>query len=226
MNIRTDGKTKLSDSKFRGFSPETIDFLWGIRFNNNREWFAEHKAQYQNALLAPMKALAAEVGAAFAHIDGLDMHISRIYRDMRMHPSTFYKDSLWFCLQRKRRGGVLENPCLCFEVRPEGYRFGFLLWCARVQQMDDLRVKIGDHADEFLTLVRCAEKETGIALEGDRYVRPKPCADERLQSYVSLKNFAALRDCPPDDLLFSPALADEVTRVLTAWQPLEEFCCI
>ena len=27
---------------FQGFTPETIDFLWGIRMNNNREWFLEH----------------------------------------------------------------------------------------------------------------------------------------------------------------------------------------
>ena len=28
---------------FTGFTPETIDFLWGIRMNNNRDWFLEHK---------------------------------------------------------------------------------------------------------------------------------------------------------------------------------------
>ena len=28
---------------FNGFSPETVDFLWGIRLNNNREWFTDHK---------------------------------------------------------------------------------------------------------------------------------------------------------------------------------------
>ena len=31
---------------FEGFSPETVDFLWGIRMNNNREWFLEHKKDY------------------------------------------------------------------------------------------------------------------------------------------------------------------------------------
>ena len=30
---------------FAGYSPETIDFLWGIRMNNNREWFTEHKGR-------------------------------------------------------------------------------------------------------------------------------------------------------------------------------------
>ena len=28
---------------FNGFTPAAIDFLWGIRFNNNRDWFQEHK---------------------------------------------------------------------------------------------------------------------------------------------------------------------------------------
>ena len=31
---------------FTGFTPETVDFLWGIRMNNNRDWFLEHKKQY------------------------------------------------------------------------------------------------------------------------------------------------------------------------------------
>lgn len=62
---------------FTGFTPETIDFLWGIRFNNNREWFAEHKSDYQTQLWEPMKALAAEVEAPFSQVAGLRMRLSR-----------------------------------------------------------------------------------------------------------------------------------------------------
>ena len=39
-------------AEFKGFYPETIDFLWGIRFNNNREWFTEHKEEYQKYLIS------------------------------------------------------------------------------------------------------------------------------------------------------------------------------
>ena len=28
---------------FTGFTPETVDFLWGIRLNNNREWLQPTK---------------------------------------------------------------------------------------------------------------------------------------------------------------------------------------
>ena len=28
---------------FEGYSPAALDFLWGIRFNNERGWFLAHK---------------------------------------------------------------------------------------------------------------------------------------------------------------------------------------
>lgn len=208
---------------FNGFSPETIDFLWGIRFNNNREWFTAHKQQYQTALYEPMKALAAQIAPAFAHIEGLNMHVSRIYRDMRMHPSTFYKDSLWFCLRRDG-GSWLSRPCLCFEVRPEGYRYGFLLLAPPVADMDALRTKISDHADAFLAMVKKAEKDSGILLDADRYKRPKPCKNEKIAHFYGMKNLFAIRDCPPDELLYSPALVQELRNALLAWLPVYEFC--
>ena len=50
---------------FTGFTPETVDFLWGIRMNNNREWFLEHKKQYTDRLYEPMKALGQAVFQPF-----------------------------------------------------------------------------------------------------------------------------------------------------------------
>ena len=35
---------------FQGFSQETIDFLWGIRFNNEKSWFEAHKEVYLQRL--------------------------------------------------------------------------------------------------------------------------------------------------------------------------------
>ena len=53
---------------FTGFTPETIDFLWGIRMNNNRDWFLEHKKQYVSTLYEPMKALGKDLFAPFTEI--------------------------------------------------------------------------------------------------------------------------------------------------------------
>ena len=49
---------------FEGFTPETVDFLWGIRMNNNRDWFLEHKKQYTSTLYEPMKELGKACGIA------------------------------------------------------------------------------------------------------------------------------------------------------------------
>ena len=31
---------------FTGYTEKTIEFMWGIRLNNNREWFTAHKQDY------------------------------------------------------------------------------------------------------------------------------------------------------------------------------------
>ena len=41
---------------FTGYSGETLDFLWGIRFNNDRSWFAAHKEEYLRCLYQPTLA--------------------------------------------------------------------------------------------------------------------------------------------------------------------------
>lgn len=211
--------------EFAGFSPETIDFLWGIRFNNNREWFNAHKPAYQKYLYEPMKALSAQVAEPFAAVPHLRMKLSRIYRDMRMHPPTPYKESLWFSIRREG-DSWMDLPCLFFEITPEGYSYGMGMWCQRAASMEALRAKMTAKADEFLQMVARAEAETDLKLWGSTYARPKPCPDERLLPYFRLKNLSAWHDRPADDLLFSPALADEVTRTFLAWHPVAEFCTL
>ena len=55
---------------FTGFTPETVDFLWGIRLNNNREWFTANKKQYVTTLYEPMKALGAHLFQPFIERSG------------------------------------------------------------------------------------------------------------------------------------------------------------
>ena len=63
---------------FEGYSPETVDFLWGIRMNNNREWFLANKGNYVKYLYEPTKALGAEVFQPFLDKSGSLLKVSRI----------------------------------------------------------------------------------------------------------------------------------------------------
>lgn len=209
---------------FTGFYPETIDFLWGIRLNNNREWFEAHKADYQRFLWEPMKALAADVEAAFTGVEGLRMRVSRIYRDMRMHPPVPYKETSWMCL-RHDGASWLEHPCLFFELTSEGYSYGLLLW----------KPARGRHGALAHPARRAGRRNScrwlparsgrrGLRLGGRAYVRPKQTPDERLAPYYSLRNVSMMRECPLGDELYMPRLAETVRDTLRALLPLYEFC--
>ena len=39
---------------FTGFSDATIDFLWELRFHNERPWFLEYKQVFLDTLDRPM----------------------------------------------------------------------------------------------------------------------------------------------------------------------------
>ncbi|MDR0889760.1 MAG: DUF2461 domain-containing protein [Oscillospiraceae bacterium] len=208
---------------FTGFSPEAIDFLWGIRFNNNREWFSAHKQQYQDALYAPMKEMAAEFAAAFSHLDGMQMKLSRIYRDMRMNPATPYKESLWWCL-RRTGGDWAQEPSLFFEITPETYAYGFLYIAPKAATLERYRKLLAEKPDEFPQIVEKAQRETGISLTGDSYSRKKPCADARLAPYYNLKNIFLYHRRENDALLFSREVVQEVKKTLDALVPLVAFC--
>ena len=71
---------------FQGFTPDAIEFLWGIRLNNERSWFLEHKQNYHEFVEKPIKELGNEVFDTLA-ADYPDMswklHVCRIYRDAR-----------------------------------------------------------------------------------------------------------------------------------------------
>ena len=53
---------------FTGYTDQTVDVFWGIRFNNDRAWFAEHKQEFQDAVMTPTKALAGELYDTFLYL--------------------------------------------------------------------------------------------------------------------------------------------------------------
>ena len=208
---------------FTGFSPETIDFLWGIRLNNNRPWFEEHKKDYQQYLYEPMKALAAEVFSHFQDVPNMAYKCSRIYKDARLHPAVPYKESLWLSM-RPDNLPWSEQPTLYFEIRPEGYSYGFILWRPKVEMLEKYRRMLVAKPDEFLSLIKKLEKASGVPFQCEEYARKKPCEIEKLKAVFNMRSIFMDVDRQPDELLFSPKLADEVSKTLKALYPLYEYC--
>ena len=208
---------------FEGFSPETFDFLWGIRMNNNRDWFMAHKAQYVNTLYEPMKALGKELFAPFMDKPGNVLKVSRIYRDARLHHPEPYKESLWICIRQDVEWWG-ENPCLYFEIRPEGVSYGFFIWQPRTATLENFRRKITAESDSFLKLIKKTEKATGVPITAQLYKRPKPTDNKKLERFFAWKGCI---DCTvteePGENLFTPELTQRVADFFQKLMPLYNY---
>ena len=208
---------------FTGFTPETLDFLWGIRMNNNRDWFTQHKGDYVRTLYEPMKELGQAVFQPFLERPGNLLKVSRIYRDARMHPPTPYKESLWLCIRRDVDWWA-ENPCLYFELNPEGANYGFFYWKPRTSMLEDFRRNISAKPDDFLKLISDTEAAVGQPVTAECYKRPKPTDNPALIPYFAWKGqIGCTREIAPGDRLFGSQLEEEVSGFFEALTPLYEY---
>ena len=208
---------------FAGFTPESIDFLWGIRMNNNREWFQANKKQYTDKVYHPMKELGQELFQPFLDRPGNVLKVSRIYRDARMHPPEPYKESLWICIRQDVEWWA-ENPCLYFEINPEGVHYGFFLWKMPTAAMEQFRQYITAFPDEFLKLIADTEAAVGQPVTAELYKRPKPTDNPDLEPYFSWKGqIACVRSIEPGPGMFGPELKEEVADFFEKLMPLYEY---
>ena len=208
---------------FEGFSPETVDFLWGIRMNNNRDWFLEHKKDYVTYLYEPMKALGQDLFTPFMELPGNLLKVSRIYRDARLHHPVPYKESLWICIRRDVQWWA-ENPCLFFEIRPEGVSYGLIWWQPKVTTLESFRQVIAAKPKEFLDLIKKTEKATGVPVTANLYKRPKEAPSKNLAPYFAWKgNIACVIDEPVGPQMFGPDLGKRAGEFIEKLIPLYEY---
>jgi uncharacterized protein (TIGR02453 family) len=211
---------------FNGFSQQTIDFLWGLRLNNERPWFEAHKPEYRACLEQPMGELARQVHAAMAAAyprEQLNLHICRIYRDARrLHGNGPYKDHLWFTLRRAEDPAV-ELPVFYFEVGPEQYDYGLGYFRARPDTMARFRARIDRDPKPMESLARRYRRQTEFTLEGERYARPKGDPGKLLEPWYNLRTLALSHADAPGGLLFQPQLAQRVKEGFDALMPFYRY---
>lgn len=202
---------------FQGFSDETIQFMWGIRFNNRRDWFLEQKPVYLRSLYEPMKELAAEVQERVMEKHGdleLNVKVTRIYRDARrVKYGGLYKDHLWFTLRPELEHWT-ASPCFYFEARPEGYEYGMGCWCPKPALMERYRRHILREPEKLEKLARKLNRQKQFELVGEEYKRPKGEVSPLLKSWFNRKEICicATKEYEEDSPFFGPELVDELAE--------------
>ena len=198
---------------FQGFSEDTINFLWGIRLNNHRDWFLEHKQEYLDHLYHPLKELGEELMAAMDEKypkEGLQLKVTRIYRDVRrVKYGGLYKDHLWLVIRQPSEEWT-ARPAFYFEISPEGYEYGMGYYCTKPVQMEQYRRRIRREPEVLEKLARKLNRQSAFHLEGDEYKRSKGECSELLKPWFNRKGIDICTFHAPDERMTSPALVEDV----------------
>lgn len=147
---------------FTGFPVAALDFYDDLELDNTKTFWDAHRATYDSAVAAPMKALThalePEFGAA---------KVFRPYRDVR-----FSKDKTPY---KTHQGAfVAKGPStgLYIQVGAPGVRVGAGFYRAVPAQLARIREAVADpgHADELMRILATLQ-DSGWELGGDRLKR-------------------------------------------------------
>jgi uncharacterized protein (TIGR02453 family) len=125
-------------------SPATFDFLRRLKENNNRPWFNDHKAEYEQAR-GEMIAFAEELMLRLARHDELEPStgkkiLFRIYRDVRFSkdksPYKTHFSGSFIRATKWRRGGYY------FHIQPGGCFLGGGFWGPNAADLKRIRQEI------------------------------------------------------------------------------------
>ncbi len=134
-----------------------------------------------------------------------------------------YKESLWICIRQDVEWWA-ENPCLYFEIRPEGVSYGFILWRPRVSMLEEFRRDLAARPREFLQLIEETEKATGVPVTAEAYKRPKEAPRAALAPFYAWRgNIACVVDEPVSEGIFGPELGQRAGAFLEKLIPLYDY---
>ena len=215
----------MEQQPFQGFSEAANEFLWGIRLNNERSWFQEHKQEFEEHLNRPFRMLANDTLAlmqeAFPEYNFM-AHVSRIYRDARrLFGRGPYYDYMWFSIQPgidKSRG-----PRFWFELDPQGYSHGMGYWDGTPAFAEAFRKKIAAHPAQFEEIILSVPDRERGWLRGEEYKKPKGHFNERIDPWFNRKTIEVGYNDFFEKLIFTDMLPELLTASYSQLTPLFDF---
>lgn len=213
------------------FSKQTLDFLFENRLHDSRAWFEEHKEEYRQLVIEPLRALVGALAPEMLKIDGdfvteprVGKTISRIWRDTRYsHDPSLYRDSMWIIFKRGRMH-TTEFPGFYVEIGGSGFNYGCGFYQASTAYMRTLRDMIAAGNPSYFKAQEAFASQRIFHMEGDCFKRPHyPSYPEEARGWLERRNLCFVADSADFDLLFSDKLAQKLIRDLKKLAPVYDF---
>ncbi|ATX82490.1 TIGR02453 family protein [Mariprofundus ferrinatatus] len=216
------------------FSSETFAFLEALSENNNREWFADNKQQYENLVRSPALHLIQSVGERLPEIsphfraDARKMggSLMRVFRDTRFSKDKApYKTNIGIQF-RHEAGKDVHAPGYYLHISAAECFVGVGTWHPPADALLKIRKLIADEPDLWLEARNDGDFSRWFNLVGDS-LKSAPRGFEKTHPMIDdikRKDFIGLSDLAPA-LIEQDDLADIACDYFKAGHSLMRFLC-
>ena len=180
--------------------PETLNFLEELIENNDRNWFAAHKEEYEAAkadvlnFISLLIPLLATVDPAFPTDSPPKKHLLRIYRDIRFSKDKRpYKNNFGIYFSVIGKNG--NEPGYYINLAPGNCFFAAGYWMPGAEDLKKIREEIDYNQDEFLEIINNDGFKSLFKLDETDTLKKAPKGyptDHPLINVLKLKSLTAI----------------------------------
>ena len=207
------------------FTPEILEMMMNIRFNNNKEYMTGNREEYISKIRTPYYRLIEILAPYMQEIDP-DMEVrpskvlSRIFRDTRFsHDKSPYRDHHWLAFRHK---GTPRDEAVMFwfEIRIEAVNWGLGFWGENRKALDLLRRRMEADPKELISLLPILQNHD-FQLQGASYLRMKPpeAFPEVLRSWYPKKEIYLIKQNIQPDWVFQAGFENRLIADFKAMAP-------
>ena len=210
---------------------ETFNFLKDLSANNDRDWFQENKARYEDAK-QNVEKFADQI---LSEIKKIDSSISnelvgkktmmRIYRDVRFSKNKDpYKNNFGIGISSTGKGG--DTPGYYIHIQPEQSFIAGGYWMPQADHLKAIRQEIDYNTQDLLNIIEDKDfkKHFGSLSEEDKLkTKPKGYdADHEYIELLKLKSFTVSEKFKDSELSSITAI-EKVVKSMKQIYPLTIF---
>lgn len=167
--------TKKSIAPFEGFPPELFDFFKQLSENNQRDWFADNRVNYEQHYLDPALAYIQAVGSK---LDKVSRQLTavpkksggslmRIYRDTRFSKDkTPYKTNIGIHFRHQRLSDI-HAPGFYVHIEPTECFVAAGVWLPPREALNLIRQTIDEDRPAWKRVLKDAKFSNQFKLVGD-----------------------------------------------------------
>ena len=216
------------------FTPKSFKFLQKLAKNNNRDWFNEHKQEYEDVIRTPALTFIGEISDDLADISPhfyaipkkVGGSLMRVYRDVRFgKDKTPYKTHVGIQF-RHALGKDVHSPGFYLHIEKNNCFIGVGIWRPDSPSLAKIRQRIVASEKKWITASQDKKFRKQFEFTGESLVNaPRGYAkDHPFLEDLKRKDFIALSTISEEDIC-SPKLKSLILKRFKTGEPLMKFLC-